>query len=103
MGAGDLDAALDAVHERLQQAGAACAFVASPQATNEDLYAFRTLADKAGGMLDFRVGDPQDKFTRARGQCSAARRPEPEHQGCLDHGLDRDGVAEIVTACAPGR
>src|SRR5262249_23107699 len=54
-----LAAALDAVAVRLKEAGAASAFVATPEATNEDLFAFRRLAEAVGGKLDFRVGDPQ--------------------------------------------
>ena len=99
-----LDAALDAVHERLQQAGAASAFVASPQATNEDLYAFRLLADKVGGMLDFRVGNPAGPHAGARGQRAPARGPQPEHhRRCLDLGLGRDGIDAILAACRSGK
>ena len=39
------NAALDQVGERLREAGPASAFLASPQATNEDLFAFKKLAD----------------------------------------------------------
>src|SRR5438034_1775150 len=44
-----LGEALDALGTRLAAARAATAFVASPQATNEDLYVFRGLADYLGG------------------------------------------------------
>ena len=95
--------ALDTLAERLQEAGAASAFVATPQATNEDLFAFRTLAERAGGMLDFRVGDPQDRVRgREDGVLLRADR-NPNTQGCLDLGLGRSGVSEIVKACAAGK
>ena len=39
------------------------------------------LADAVGGMLDFRVGNPQDRLQRARGRRPPARRPQPQHPG----------------------
>jgi predicted molibdopterin-dependent oxidoreductase YjgC len=53
--------ALDLVAGKLKEAGEASAFLATPQGTNEDLFAFKTLADAVKGQLDFRVGDPQLK------------------------------------------
>src|SRR5262245_59132166 len=44
-----IDAALDTIAAKLKEAGKASAFLASPQATNEDVFVFRTLADKVGG------------------------------------------------------
>jgi len=71
-GALPLAAALDALATRLAAARAATAFVASPQATNEDLYVFRGLADHLGGMLDFRVGAPSGTSASSRtASCSA--------------------------------
>jgi NADH-quinone oxidoreductase subunit G len=101
-GTGNLSA-LDVLAERLQDAGAASAFVATPQATNEDLFAFRTLADKVGGMLDFRVGDPQDKVRVLEDGVLLRQDRNPNTQGCLDQGLGRTGLKEILGACAAGR
>src|SRR5512134_2902909 len=56
-----VQAALDRVADALREAGAASAFLATPQATNEDVFAFKALAEGLGGKLDFRVGDPQLK------------------------------------------
>jgi NADH-quinone oxidoreductase subunit G len=99
----NVPAALDQIKDRLQQAGAKSAFLASPQATNEDLFAFRTLAEHVGGMLDFRVGDPQDKI-RVREDAVLLRADKnPNTQGCLDLGLGRAGVPEILAACREGR
>jgi NADH-quinone oxidoreductase subunit G len=95
--------ALDTLADRLQEAGAASAFLATPQATNEDLFAFRTLAEKAGGMLDFRVGDPQDKVRVLEDGVLLRADRNPNTQGCLDQGLGRTGVKEILAACAAGR
>jgi NADH-quinone oxidoreductase subunit G len=95
--------ALDLLAERLEEAGAACAFVATPQATNEDLFAFRMLSEKAGGMLDFRVGDPQDKVRVREDNVLLRADRNPNTQGCLDQGLGRAGVKEILAAGAAGR
>jgi NADH-quinone oxidoreductase subunit G len=97
-----VETALDALAYRLKQAGAACAFVASPQATNEDLFAFRTLAEAVGGRLDFRVGDPQDKVRERSDNVLLRADRNPNTQGCLDQGLGRTGVAEVLAACARG-
>jgi NADH-quinone oxidoreductase subunit G len=96
-------AALDAVGTALKGTGRGAAFLASPQGTNEDLFAFRTLAEAVGGRLDFRVGDPQDKL-RARSDNVLLREDRnPNTQGCLDLGLGRDGVGDILAACASGQ
>jgi NADH-quinone oxidoreductase subunit G len=95
--------ALDALADRLQDAGTASAFLATPQATNEDLFAFRVLAEKVGGMLDFRVGDPQDKVRVLEDGVLLRADRNPNTQGCLDQGLGRTGVKEILAACAAGK
>jgi NADH-quinone oxidoreductase subunit G len=94
-----LEAALDRVAERLKAAGAATAFLATPQATNEDLFAFRALAEAASGRLDFRVGDPQLKLRERIDKVLQRADRNPNTQGCLDLGLGRTGVAEILAAC----
>jgi NADH-quinone oxidoreductase subunit G len=95
-------AALDAVAAKLKEAGNAAAFVASPQGTNEDLFAFRALAEAVGGKLDFRVGDPQDKVRVRSDDVLLRADRNPNTQGCLDQGLGRAGVAAIVEACRSG-
>jgi NADH-quinone oxidoreductase subunit G len=97
-----LAAALDRVAEGVKQAGAASAFVASPQGTNEDLFAFRALADAAGGRLDFRVGDPQKKVRVREDGVLLRADKNPNTQGCLDQALGRSGIAEILSACRSG-
>jgi NADH-quinone oxidoreductase subunit G len=87
---------------RLREAGAQSAFVATPQATNEDLFAFRTLADAAGGRLDFRVGNPQDRTQVREDDVLLRADRNPNTQGCLDQALGRTGVDAIVAACAAG-
>jgi NADH-quinone oxidoreductase subunit G len=94
--------ALDVIAERLQDVGAASAFVATPQATNEDLFVFRLLAERAGGALDFRVGDPQDKVTVREDAVLLRADRNPNTQGCIDLGLGKSGVSEIVRSCAAG-
>jgi NADH-quinone oxidoreductase subunit G len=96
-------AALDLVHERLKQAGTASAFVASPQATNEDLYAFRLLADKVGGMLDFRVGDPQERTQVREDDVLLRADRNPNTMGCLGLDMGRSGVDAILEACRTKR
>src|SRR5262245_33215910 len=98
-----LAAALDVVAVRLKQAGAASAFVATPQASNEDLFAFRLLADELGGMLDFRVGDPQEKVRTREDHVLLRADKNPNTQGCLDLGLGRTGVDALLEACGAGR
>ncbi|MGE0455201.1 MAG: 2Fe-2S iron-sulfur cluster-binding protein [Vicinamibacteria bacterium] len=97
-----LDPAVGAVSERLRDAGTATAFVASPQASNEDLFAFRKLAEAAGGKLDFRVGNPQDRLRVREDEVLRRADHNPNTQGCLDLGLGRDGVAALLDACRKG-
>lgn len=98
-----LEAALDDVAARLREAGTASAFVASPQGTLEDLFTFRSLAEAAGGLLDFRVGNPQDRLQVREDAVLLRADRNPNTQGCLDLGLGRSGVSEIVEACRQGR
>ena len=95
--------ALDRVAAALREAGSASAFIASPQGTNEDLFAFRTLADAVGGSLDFRVGDPQKLVRERLDHVLQHKDRNPNTQGCLDQNLGREGVQRILTACAAGR
>ncbi len=94
--------ALDRVAAALREAGGASAFVATPQATNEDLFAFKALADAVGGKLDFRVGDPQKKVRAWRDRVLQHEDRNPNTQGCLDQALGRDGVPAILEACRAG-
>jgi NADH-quinone oxidoreductase subunit G len=98
-----LDAALDELAGWVREAGASSAFVATPQGTNEDLFAFRSLADLAGGGLDFRVGDPQDKVRVREDNVLLRADRNPNTQGCLDQSLGRAGVAKLLADCAAGR
>jgi NADH-quinone oxidoreductase subunit G len=95
--------ALEVLADRLEEAGPASAFMATPQASNEDLFAFRLLAEKVGGMLDFRVGDPQEKVRLLEDGVLLRADRNPNTQGCLDQGLGRTGVKEILAACAAGK
>jgi NADH-quinone oxidoreductase subunit G len=94
--------ALDRVAEALKSAGAASAFLATPQGTHEDLFVFKTLADAAGGKLDFRVGDPQLKVRQMLDNVLQHVDRNPNTQGCLDQALGRDGVDAILAACRAG-
>jgi len=94
--------ALDRVAAALEDAGAASAFLATPQATNEDAFAFKALAQAVGGKLDFRVGDPQLKLTQRIDDVLQRADRNPNTQGCLDQGIGRDGVDAIVSACRSG-
>jgi len=97
-----LAAALDAIAAWFKGAGKAAGLVASPQATNEDLFAFRSLADVVGARLDFRVGDPQLKVWVRSDNVLLREDRNPNTQGCLDLGLDREGIPEILAACDAG-
>jgi predicted molibdopterin-dependent oxidoreductase YjgC len=97
-----LPEALDLVAAKLQEAGGASAFLATPQATNEDLFVFRALAEKAGGSLDFRVGDPQDRVQTREDHVLLRADRNPNTMGCLELGLGRSGVASILAACERG-
>ena len=96
-------AALERVAAALREAGPASAFVATPQATHEDLFAFKSLADAVGGRLDFRVGDPQLRVRERLDQVLQRKDRNPNTQGCLDQGLGRDGVSAILDACTAGQ
>ena len=98
-----LKEALDALATRLAAARAATAFVASPQATNEDLYVFRGLADYLGGMLDFRVGSPERSVRVLEDGILLRADRNPNTQGCLDQGLGRSGIDAILAACSSGK
>ncbi len=98
-----LDAALDAVAEKLRAAGKQAAFVASPQASNEDLFAFRRLARHSGGLLDFRVGEPQDKLQQRLDDVLQRADRNPNTQGCLELGLGQGGIGAILEACRAGQ
>jgi NADH-quinone oxidoreductase subunit G len=95
--------ALDVVAQELKQSGDAVAFVASPQATNEDLFAFKAVAEASGGPVDFRVGDPQDRLHERIDDVLQRADRNPNTQGCLDLGLARDGVSSILDACRAGK
>jgi NADH-quinone oxidoreductase subunit G len=98
-----LPAALDAVADWFRGAGKAAGLLASPQATNEDLFAFRSLADLVGARLDFRVGDPHLKLWVRSDNVLLREDRNPNTQGCLDLGLDREGVEEMLAACRDGQ
>jgi NADH-quinone oxidoreductase subunit G len=98
-----LEAALDTLAERLRRAGPNSAFVATPQASNEDLWTFRLLAEAQAGLLDFRVGDPQLRLRVRSDDILLRADRNPNTQGALDLGLGRDGVAQILAACRAGR
>jgi len=91
--------ALDRVAEKILAAPGAAAFLATPQATNEDVYMFRRLADRAKGMLDFRVGNPQDKVQVREDNVLLRADRNPNTTGCLDQGIGRSGVDAILKAC----
>ncbi|MFI4942247.1 MAG: molybdopterin-dependent oxidoreductase, partial [Burkholderiales bacterium] len=95
-------AALDRVAAALKEAGSASAFLATPQGTNEDVFAFRTLAEAVGGTLDFRVGDPQLKVQQKLDNVLQHVDRNPNTQGCLDQGVGKDGVDTILAACRAG-
>jgi NADH-quinone oxidoreductase subunit G len=96
-------AALDQVAEKLKEAGSASAFLATPQATNEDLFAFAAVASAVKGRLDFRVGDPDRKVREREDAVLLRKDRNPNTQGCLDQNLGRTGVAEILKACRDGQ
>jgi NADH-quinone oxidoreductase subunit G len=95
-------AALDRVAAALREAGPASAFLASPQGTNEDVFVLKALAEAAGGKLDFRVGDPQEKLRERIDHVLQRKDRNPNTQGCLDQGVGRDGVARVLEACRAG-
>lgn len=98
-----LEASLEELATWVREAGTASVFVATPQATNEDLFAFRSLAELATGRLEFRVGDPQDKVRVREDNVLLRADRNPNTQGCLDQELGRTGVATLLADCAAGR
>jgi NADH-quinone oxidoreductase subunit G len=98
-----IDEALDRLAARLKPADGSVAFVATPQATNEDLYAFRLLAEKVGGPLDFRVGDPQTKVRVREDKILLRADRNPNTQGCLDLQMGRSTIADILRGCDSGK
>ena len=98
-----LGEALDRVAAAVREAGPASAFLASPQGTNEDLFAFSKLADAVLGSLDFRVGDPQNLVRERLDEVLQRKDRNPNTQGCLDQGIGREGVPSILEACAAGK
>jgi NADH-quinone oxidoreductase subunit G len=95
--------ALDRVAEKILAAPRGAAFLATPQATNEDVYLFRLLSERAGGMLDFRVGNPQDRTQVREDNVLLRADRNPNTTGCLDQGIGRSGVEAILKACASGQ
>jgi NADH-quinone oxidoreductase subunit G len=97
-----LPTALDVVAGKLKEAGGASAFLATPQATNEDLFVFRALADKVGGSLDFRVGNPQDRTQVREDHVLLRADRNPNTTGCVDLGMGRTGMDALLGACQRG-
>ncbi len=96
-------AVMDEVASWIKGSGHSVAFLASPQATNEDMFAFSALAGSVGGLLDFRVGDPHLRVRERLDQVLQRADRNPNTQGALDLGLARDGVDQIVKRCAAGQ
>jgi predicted molibdopterin-dependent oxidoreductase YjgC len=69
---------------------------------NEDVFAFKALAEGLGGKLDFRVGDPQLKVQQRIDNVLQHADRNPNTQGCLDQGVGKDGVDTILAACRAG-
>jgi predicted molibdopterin-dependent oxidoreductase YjgC len=66
------------------------------------VFAFKALAEAAGGKLDFRVGDPHLALRERIDQVLQRADRNPNTQGCLDQGVGRDGVDAILAACRAG-
>jgi NADH-quinone oxidoreductase subunit G len=96
-------AALDEIAPWIENGGPSDAFLATPQATNEDLFAFRMLAEKVGGGLDFRVGDPHLRVRERLDQVLQRKDRNPNTQGALDLGLAKDGVDKLMERCSFGQ
>jgi NADH-quinone oxidoreductase subunit G len=94
--------ALDLVTEKILAAPRGSAFLATPQATNEDVFMFKRLSERAGGLLDFRVGNPQDRTQVREDNVLLRADRNPNTTGCLDQGIGVSGVDAILTACASG-
>jgi NADH-quinone oxidoreductase subunit G len=98
-----LSDALDEIAVKLTAAGSRSAFLASPHASNEDAWAFKQLATAAGGALDFRVGDPQDKVAKRKDEILQRIDRHPNTQGLTDLGLGVSGVQKILDDGLAGR
>jgi len=94
--------ALDLVAEKILAAPRASAFLATPQATNEDVFMFKRLSERAGGLLDFRVGNPQERTQVREDNVLLRADRNPNTTGCLDQGVGVSGVDAILKACASG-
>jgi predicted molibdopterin-dependent oxidoreductase YjgC len=66
------------------------------------LYAFRLAAVRVGGLLDFRVGHPEEKTQVREDNVLLRADRNPNTTGCLDQGIGRSGVDAILKACASG-
>jgi NADH-quinone oxidoreductase subunit G len=97
----DWPTALDTVAAKLKDARSA--FLATPQASNEDLFAFRLLAEACAGLLDFRVGDPQERLRERLDAVLLRADRNPNTQGGLDLEIGKSGVGAIVEACRGGK
>jgi NADH-quinone oxidoreductase subunit G len=97
-----LEAALDLVAQAIEQAETALAVLASPQASNEDLFLWQKLADHTSALLDFRVGDPELRTRLPEDNILLRRDRNPNTQGCVELRLGRHGVEAIVDACRKG-
>src|SRR5687768_13943455 len=95
--------ALDIVAEKILAAPRGSAFLATPQATNEDVYLFRLLSQRAGGMLDFRVGNPQERTQVREDNVLLRADRNPNTTGCLDLAMGRDTIDAILSACRSGK
>jgi len=98
-----LPEALGSLATHVSKAGRQLALLGTPQATNEDLFALRVLADATGGLLDFRVGDPQLRVREREDAILLRADKNPNTQGALDLGIGRSGIDEIVAACRAGQ
>jgi NADH-quinone oxidoreductase subunit G len=94
--------ALDLVAEKILAAPLGSAFLATPQATNEDVFVFKRLSERAGGLLDFRVGNPQERTQVREDNVLLRADRNPNTTGCLDQGIGKSGVDAILKACAAG-
>ena len=63
---------------------------------------FRLLSERAGGLLDFRVGNPQDRTQVREDNVLLRADRNPNTTGCLDQGIGVSGVDTILKACAAG-
>jgi NADH-quinone oxidoreductase subunit G len=95
--------ALDQLAAKLQESSTASAFVATPQATNEDLYTFKLTAERAGGLLDFRVGHPEEKTEVREDNVLLRADRNPNTTGCLDQSLGKTGIEALIAACNDGK